>query len=204
MAGILEIIEPLSDTSLWALDETGKRLESNNFYSWSKIGQSPVIEHNADHTGANIIGATEILKDFRFLFDAYPVEVKFNSDDNENNTICASHVIKFISKVLEYDQLRGIKKTFIIMDNARIHTAQSVKDFAKEHNENLILIFQPKYSPQLNPQEQIWNWLKKEISKYLSYKSVTDLLNKIQNFQQYLCDNSNEVKHQVCAHNYYK
>lgn len=90
------------------------------------------------------------------------------------------------------------------MDNARIHTAQSVKDFAKEHNENLILIFQPKYSPQLNPQEQIWNWLKKEISKYLSYKSVTELLNKIQNFQQYLCDNSNEVKHQVCAHNFYK
>lgn len=85
MAGILEIIEPLSDTSLWALDETGKRLESNNFYSWSKIGQSPVIEHNADHTGANIIGATEILKDFDFF--SMLIQLKSNSTVTTMKTI---------------------------------------------------------------------------------------------------------------------
>jgi transposase len=201
MVTFLDIIECLPDFSLWALDETGKRLESSNFYSWSKIGESPVIEHNADHTGANIIGATEIMNHYKFLYTAYPVDWRYEKEDY---TINHERVIEFLLKIIEYDKQRGIKKSVIIMDNARFHKAKQVREFAVEHKEDLAIIFQPKYSPQLNPQEQIWNWMKKVLSKCLSYKSVNDLLNKVISFQDYLSNNPEEVKHQIYARNYYK
>lgn len=67
MTMLLDIIEKTEDFSLWAVDETGKGLESNNFHSWSPIGQSTVVEHNGCHKSLNIIGVTEVSKDFDFL-----------------------------------------------------------------------------------------------------------------------------------------
>lgn len=200
MAELLDIIEHLTDVSLWALDETGKRLESNNFYSWSKVGESPVIEHNACHKGVNIIGATEIKDHFKFLYRAY------SEDDIEQPVTSIGHeqVIKFLCQVLEYDKLRGINKTVIILDNARFHRAKEVKEFARKHSQELYLIFQLKYSPELNPQEQIWNWLKRVISKCLSYKSIGDLLSRVKAFSDYIGSNPDEVSHQVYARNFYK
>lgn len=43
----------------------------------------------------------------------------------------------------------------IILDNASIHTAYEVKEFAKAHVSDLVLIHQPPYSPELNPQENM-------------------------------------------------
>lgn len=201
MSILLGITECISDFSMWALDETGKRLESSNFYSWSEIGQSPVIEHNADHKGANIIGATEIMNHYKFLYNAYLVDENY---DKESYTINHERVIKFLSQMIEYDKQRGIRKTIVILDNARFHKAKQVRQFAIEHKDDLVLIFQPKYSPELNPQEQVWNWMKKVLSKCLSYKSTSDLLNRVREFQDYLSNNPDEVKHQVYAGNYYK
>lgn len=59
MSELLDIIEPTEDISLWAMDETGKRLESNNQYFWDLKGQPATVERNGSHKGINIIGATD-------------------------------------------------------------------------------------------------------------------------------------------------
>jgi transposase len=204
MARFLDIFEHLPDVSLWALDETGKRLESSNYYSWSLIGAPKVIEHNASHEGLNIIGATEIVNHMKFIYDSYPVRAKKYPDDVVDNSIRGEHIIKFLKKVIEYDRQRGITKTFIILDNARIHTAKSVKEFIKQYDKELFLIFQPKYSPQLNPQENIWNWLKTFLSCANAYKSIDELNSNLANFKDYLSNNISKVKQRVYARLYYK
>lgn len=204
MSKFLGIFEHLSDISLWALDETGKRLESTNYYNWSPIGSPKVIEHNASHEGLNIIGATEILKHFDFIYNEYPVRAKKYPDDIVDNSIRAEHTIRFLKDLIDYDQRRGIRKTFVILDNARIHTAQSVKDFAKEHVTDLYLLFQPKYSPQLNPQENMWNWMKKFLSRANAYKSIDQLKENLGKFKEYIVNNTPKVKQLVYAHLYYK
>jgi transposase len=204
MTIFLDIFEHLSDVSLWAADETGKRLESANYYSWSPIGSPTVIEHNACHEGLNIIGATEIMNHFKLIVNAYPVRAKKYPDDKVDNSIRADHIIKFLKELIDYDRQRGIAKTFVILDNARIHTAESVKDFAKEHESDLYLLFQPKYSPELNPQENIWNWMKNFLSKANAYRSIDELKENVSKFKEYISNNFSKVKQRVYARLYYK
>ena len=45
----------------------------------------------------------------------------------------------------------------LVVDNAAFHKAKKTKI-----PENISLIFQPPYSPELNPAEQIWAWYKRD------------------------------------------
>lgn len=135
------------------------------------------------------------MRTFEYIYTAY---------SKEETTINSEHIIKFLEKLLEYDKERGISKTFIILDNARIHTAETVKTFAREHAENLVLIFQPYYSPELNPQEYVWNWLKKFVTGASAYKTVTGLMEELEKFKAYTVQNKAKVKSLVYARLYYK
>ncbi|WP_040655611.1 transposase [Rubidibacter lacunae] len=44
------------------------------------------------------------------------------------------------------------------MDNGRLHTVKSL-----ELPENVMLLFQPPYCPELNPTERVWQHLKRDL-----------------------------------------
>jgi len=198
MSRLLDILTPLTDVSLWALDEAGIYLESNNHYTWSPKGKPTVIERNGSHKGINIIGATEITKRFSFLYDTYP------KGGQEDFRICAPQVIKFLERLRGYNQDLGIRKTFVILDNARIHTAKAVKAYAREMKDEMILIFLPPYSPELNPQENIWCWLKSFLAQAMAYADVSALLAGIDTFQSRCITAQAQVMRRVNARSYYK
>lgn len=195
MSELLDIIEPIEDISLWAMDETGKRLESNNFYSWSPKGKPVIIERNGSHKGLNIIGATEVLHHFDFVYTAY---------SKDDGALTAEHVISYFEKLLQYDRSRGISKTIVIMDNAKIHTSEEMKQFAMAHESDLVLLRQPPYSPELNPQENMWNWLKKFISKASAAINERELEDALEKFKTYIQTNPEKVKKWLYARNFYK
>lgn len=50
----------------------------------------------------------------------------------------------------------------VIWDNASIHRSQVIKDFLRtEEAHRLHLDALPSYAPDLNPDEGVWNWLKR-------------------------------------------
>lgn len=51
------------------------------------------------------------------------------------------------------------KTLILILDNASIHKAKIVKKFLQRHGD-IKLIYLPTYSPEYNPTEQVWRWLK--------------------------------------------
>jgi len=53
----------------------------------------------------------------------------------------------------------------IILDNATFHKKSVIPDLAK--TKNCRVIFLPPYSPDLNPIEKKWAWLKKRLRKIL-------------------------------------
>jgi transposase len=57
----------------------------------------------------------------------------------------------------------------VIMDGAGWHTEEIADEF-----ENVSIIKLPPYSPELNPIEQVWSWLRQH---YLSNQSFTDYEN---------------------------
>lgn len=61
----------------------------------------------------------------------------------------------------------------IQLDNGRLHTWYEL-----EVPENVILLFQPPYSPQVNPIERLWKEIKKQL-KWQLFENLDDLRNRL-------------------------
>ena len=67
------------------------------------------------------------------------------------------------------------EKTVIVMDNASFH--RKSKLFGLTEKSGHLLIFLPPYSPELNPIENFWSWLKRHLCKTLPlHLSLDDAL----------------------------
>ncbi|MDR2781018.1 MAG: transposase [Holosporaceae bacterium] len=53
------------------------------------------------------------------------------------------------------------KRQIVIMDNASIHKSKEVRTLIEKAE--CRLIYQPPYSPDLNPIEHFWSWIKGKI-----------------------------------------
>ena len=53
-------------------------------------------------------------------------------------------------------------KTVLVLDNASIHICRYIKEFVK-CNPNIEIFTLPTYSPEYNPTEQVWRWLKPRV-----------------------------------------
>jgi len=59
------------------------------------------------------------------------------------------------------------KPVFVIVDGHPIHKAKLVRTYVESLNGQLKLFYLPPYSPQLNPDEQVWAHAKRQVSKRL-------------------------------------
>lgn len=84
------------------------------------------------------------------------------------------HYYNFISSTMDIlDKRPKMKGSFIIMDNAPIHTAS---DIAKSiENRGYQCVYLPPYSPELNPIEQFWSVCKSKLKweKLLEQETLT-------------------------------
>lgn len=62
---------------------------------------------------------------------------------------------------------------FVTVDNGRFHNGKNLIV-----PENIILLFQPSYCPELNPIERLWEHLKADL-KWSSFKTLTQLQTKV-------------------------
>ncbi len=64
------------------------------------------------------------------------------------------------------------KGTVIVMDNASFHRKKQLSSMAEGNG--FRLIFLPPYSPELNPIEKFWSWLKRYLRKILPFFDTFD------------------------------
>jgi len=60
----------------------------------------------------------------------------------------------------------------IVMDNASFHRKKLLLPLAEKAGHSLI--FLPPYSPELNPIENFWSWLKRHLKKFLPFYQDMD------------------------------
>lgn len=174
---------------IYALDETNVKYESNNRCSWSPVGQPPILEKNGCGKGINLVGSTSILNNHHTVVDVYSSRKSITSVEIK------SHIEYLIG-------INPSKKIVIFLDNARTHTSKLMQSFYHDKKDILSIIFLPKYSPKMNPQEHIWNHYKAELYKPMARKSIYELIYDTQIIFSELNEHSNKICSLAYARNY--
>ncbi|RYZ43804.1 MAG: IS630 family transposase [Sphingobacteriales bacterium] len=87
---------------------------------------------------------------------------------------------KAVIEFLEYLRVSFRRKLLIIWDGASIHDSREVKAYLdSKKNREFYLVMQPHYSPELNADEQVWNYLKGYQLKNTCHPTVKQLKEKI-------------------------
>ena len=64
--------------------------------------------------------------------------------------------VEFLERLLHERE----RPVFLITDNHSAHVSKKTRDFVESTNGRLKLFTLPPYSPELNPDEQVWNHVK--------------------------------------------
>lgn len=80
---------------------------------------------------------------------------------------------KYLKKVIKYYK-RKCCKVYMILDNVRYHHAKLLKPFLEKNAKKLELVFLPAYSPDLNPIERVWWYMRKKISHNRYIKTLDE------------------------------
>lgn len=123
-------------------DEAGVRSDFHSGTTWAERGQTPIVSSTGARFGANMISAVSPRGLMRFMVT--------------KGSVTAAVFMEFLQRLL----INAPGPVFVIVDGHPTHKAKSVKKFVEAQRGNLKLFYLPAYSPELNPDELVWNDLK--------------------------------------------
>jgi transposase len=90
------------------------------------------------------------------------------------------------------------KRLLVIHDRGGQHKGTPVDAVVREAQGRLVLKPQPAYSPELNPQERIWKWLRRVVTHNHWFATLTAQIEAIRNFFRYLAGVKAQVR-RLCS-----
>jgi transposase len=127
-------------------DEVGFQTEGTLTYTWGPKGEKIEIKNYGRHGRVNLIGAFELGTG---VFYGVMTSFKVN----------ACRFRRFLCHLKH--ELRT-EKILIICDNAAFHKARWLQTWIAHNATWLRVAFLPAYSPDFNPIERLWRWIKTE------------------------------------------
>lgn len=132
---------------IYFVDESAFRSDSHRGTTWGKIGETPEVPDGGGRFSIKLISAVSPRGDMCFTcFEGY---------------MNAQNFIEFLVK-LRKDAGSPI---IVVADNASYHKAVEVTDFVETTKGDITIAHLPTYSPELNPDEQVWNYAKGRVTK---------------------------------------
>jgi transposase len=132
----------LIGAQVYFADEAGIRSDYHSGTTWAVRGRTPVVKATGARLGGNMISAVSPLGELRFMV----TDQRLNAD-----VFC-----EFLDRLM-YGETGTV---LLIVDGHRSHTAGKVQEHLKKFDGRLKIYTLPAYSPELNPDELVWNWVK--------------------------------------------
>ncbi|MFX1399602.1 MAG: IS630 family transposase [Promethearchaeota archaeon] len=147
-------------------DECSVRFFPTITRMWSLKGKQPKVRTHGGRKRQHLIGAVDPLSGRMHvaLSDGLKTE-QFQH---------------FLEGVLA--RYRTAKKVVIVVDNARVHHAKALKPFLKAHHDRIELLYLPPYSPELNPIEHFWKFMRKQVTHNTFFKTFKEFVRAIVKF----------------------
>jgi hypothetical protein len=86
------------------------------------------------------------------------------------------------------------KRLLVIHDRGAQHTGAAVENVVCEARGRLMLKAKPAYSPELNPQERIWKWVRRVVTHNHWFATLREQIEAIRNFFRYLAGIKDQVR----------
>jgi transposase len=144
---ILQARAKLLGAQIFFADEAGMRSDYHAGTTWAPRGQTPEVRSTGQRVSVQMISAVSAGGQLHFMI-------------HEGRTT-AQVFVKFLQQLM----LGQTRKIFLVVDNHSIHTAGVVKEYVASTDGQLELHYLPPYSPQLNPDEQVWKNVKERVAK---------------------------------------
>ncbi len=127
-------------------DEVGFQSEGTLGYTWGPKGKKTEIPNYGRHGRMNLIGAFELGTGiFYGVFTSFKV-----------------NAMRFRRFICHLKHEMRTDKILLICDNASFHKAKWLSQWIETQKAWLQLEFLPAYSPDFNPIERLWRWMKTE------------------------------------------
>ena len=85
------------------------------------------------------------------------------------------------------------RRVILFVDNDRAHRAKPVRQLLEKHGQQFQVEFLSSYSPELNPQEDIWQHLRRRVTHNHYFEQIDALTEAVGQFHQELQDNPEQV-----------
>jgi transposase len=128
-------------------DEAGIRSDHHVGTTWGMKGTTPVVKTTGARFSVNMISAITSKGKMRFMTFAGKMK--------------ASVFCQFLKRLIH----NASTKIFLILDGHPVHRSSQVRKFVQATKGKLRLFYLPPYSPELNPDELVWNNVKGKIGR---------------------------------------
>lgn len=149
-------------------DESSVRSDYHSGTTWAPIGKTPVVKTTAIRHKVSLISAISSKGAMRFMA-------------TEGN-VTAPVFIEFLKRLIH----KATRPVFLIVDNHSVHRSGEVREFVKNTKGKLWLFYLPPYSPELNPDEHVWNYLKNHKIGRQSVRSGFELTKRVESIMRSL------------------
>lgn len=156
-------------------DESGVRSDAQVGKTWGRVGKTPVVRATGKRFGMNLVSAISPRGEFRFMIT--------------KGTFGAKEFVDFMKRLIATSK----RKVFLIADGHPAHKSKLAREFLAEVGDKLRLFFLPPYSPELNPDELVWNTLKGEMGR-MSFFGPGDMEAKVLGFMRRLQKSPDKVR----------
>jgi transposase len=140
-------------------DEVGFQTEGTLGYTWGAKGKKTEIKNYGRHGRMNLVGAFELGTG---IFYGILTSFKVNA-------------MRFRRFICHLKREMRTDKIILICDNASFHKAKWLSQWVETQKAWLKLEFLPAYSPDFNPIERLWRWMKTEFTHNKCWRTKEDL-----------------------------
>jgi len=85
------------------------------------------------------------------------------------------------------------RKVILYVDNDRAHKAKAVRQLLEKHDNRIQLEWLPPYSPELDPQEDVWRHMRRRVTHNHYFEHMDALLEAVKQFHQELESDPDQV-----------
>jgi transposase len=130
-------------------DEAGFNSTDQKWKTWAKKWETPIVRVTWRRFRINAISCISSKWVLRFMV----YEKSFNSET----------LIEFLKKIA----YKTTQKMTLILDGHPTHKTKKVKSYLEKIDNQIKIYYLPWYSPELNPDEQVWNYVENDLKGHI-------------------------------------